>query len=299
MKVQERLAGAPISWGVCELPGWGEWLSTGTVLGQMAELGLRGTELGAPGFLPEEPDELRRVLEHHGLSPAGAFVALVLHERTLDRALEPALATARLLAATGGQMLVVAAVQDERWSSPAALDRDDWRRLGAHLRAVEEAVGELGVSTALHPHFGSLVETADEVKRALEVSNTGWCLDTGHMLIGGVDPAQFVDEHGERVVHLHLKDVDSRHGPAPRTGPDALQQATRDGLFVALGQGEAPIEAVLGALDRHGYDGWLVLEQDTAIIADGEALPGGPVADARASIAFLEQIAGRTQETPA
>ena len=46
-----RIASAPISWGVCEVPGWGARLPTERVLTEMAGLGMRATELGAPGFL--------------------------------------------------------------------------------------------------------------------------------------------------------------------------------------------------------------------------------------------------------
>ena len=38
-----RLAGAPISWGVCEVPGWGRMLPPERVFAEMAELGLRAT----------------------------------------------------------------------------------------------------------------------------------------------------------------------------------------------------------------------------------------------------------------
>ncbi len=53
--IDGRLAGAPISWGACEIPGWGVMPSPERVLAEMAELGLRGTELGAVGFLPDDP----------------------------------------------------------------------------------------------------------------------------------------------------------------------------------------------------------------------------------------------------
>ena len=47
--VVDRLAGAPISWGVCEAPDWGYELPPGRVLAEMAGLGLKATELaGAP-----------------------------------------------------------------------------------------------------------------------------------------------------------------------------------------------------------------------------------------------------------
>jgi inosose dehydratase len=202
-----------------------------------------------------------------------------------------------VLGAAGGETLVVVAVQDVTWSRPAALDRDGWRRLGQHLRAIEEAVGELEVQTALHPHFATLIQTREDIERTLDVSpDTGWCLDTGHMLIGGADPGQFVFEHGERVRHVHLKDVDSVRAGELTVGTESLQRATQNGLFAALGEGDAPLRAVLEGLDRHGYDGWLVLEQDRAITAERPAAGGGPADDAKASIQFLENFARRTQE---
>ena len=49
-----RIASAPISWGICEVPGWGAMLPTDRVLAEMSGLGLPATELGAPGFLPDD-----------------------------------------------------------------------------------------------------------------------------------------------------------------------------------------------------------------------------------------------------
>ena len=47
-----NIAGAPISWGVCEVPGWGHQLPVDRVLREMAASGLTATELGPAGFLP-------------------------------------------------------------------------------------------------------------------------------------------------------------------------------------------------------------------------------------------------------
>ena len=68
MTANIRIAAAPISWGVCEVPGWGRVLDAPTVLGEMAELGITATELGPPGFLPRDPAELKKLLGGHGLT---------------------------------------------------------------------------------------------------------------------------------------------------------------------------------------------------------------------------------------
>jgi hypothetical protein len=53
-----KIAGPPISWGVCEVPGWGYQLPPDRVLTEMREIGLAATELGLEGFLPAEPEAM-------------------------------------------------------------------------------------------------------------------------------------------------------------------------------------------------------------------------------------------------
>jgi len=115
-------------------------------------------------------------------------------------------------------------------------------------------------------------------------------------MIGGTDPVRFAREHGDRVKHVHLKDVDDSLAADVRAGRRSLLDATKDGLFTALGRGDARIADVLEGLQGYGYDGWLVLEQDTAITGDEPTVAGGPMRDARESIAFLHQSAPTTEE---
>ena len=61
-----RIAAAPISWGVCEVPGWGHQMNADRVLGEMAALGVEATEFGPLGFLPEDAEGRRETLTAHG-----------------------------------------------------------------------------------------------------------------------------------------------------------------------------------------------------------------------------------------
>src|SRR5437764_13258866 len=81
-----RLAGGPISWGVCEVPGWGRQLEPARVLGEMTAVGLDATELGPVGYLPLDPAKLRSCLGRFHLNLVGGFVPLVLHEADLNGA---------------------------------------------------------------------------------------------------------------------------------------------------------------------------------------------------------------------
>ena len=64
----DRIAAAPISWGICEVPGWGLQMSPSRVLGEMADLGITSTELGALGWLPDDTATLHSLLDVYGMS---------------------------------------------------------------------------------------------------------------------------------------------------------------------------------------------------------------------------------------
>ena len=188
----DRVGGAPISWGVCEVPGWGVKLPADRVLAEMRSLGITATELGAPGFLPRDPGELNEVLDRNGVRLIGGFVPVVLHDPDQRAAtLAEARATAELFAAAGATMFVTAVVVDPGWSPRFALSPRQWDHLCGMLAELDELCAEHGLTQALHPHVGTLVETAADVATVLERSDVRWCLDTGHLLIGGYDPAQF------------------------------------------------------------------------------------------------------------
>jgi inosose dehydratase len=130
----------------------------------------------------------------------------------------------------------------------------------------------------------------------LAVSDTRLCLDTGHLLIGGADPADFIRHNGDRIVHAHLKDVDAGIAKRLRAGELTLVEATQAGLFRPLGQGDARIDEVVDLLQTAGYERWLVLEQDTAITGEEPPVGRGPVIDVRTSIDYLQSLAPARRE---
>jgi inosose dehydratase len=293
---RRRLAAGPISWGVCEVPGWGLQLSPDRVFAEMAELGIAATELGPLGWLPLDGREARAVLDRYGLGLVGGFVPVVVHEAGLDETLDHARAAARQLAEAGGEVFVAATVQDLAWSAPVALGDEGWKRAGEHLRTLADEVATFGLELVLHPHVGTVLETAADVEHALAHSDVAWCFDTGHLLIGGVDPVDFVRDHGDRIGHVHFKDVDSAVAEELRQGRLSLMQAVQAGLFRPLGAGDARIDEVVRTLQDSGYERWLVLEQDLAITGSEPPVGGGPALDVRKSIEFLSTRAPGGEE---
>jgi len=281
-----RLAAAPISWGVCEVPGWGLQLAPERVFAEMAELGITATELGPLGWLPTDGAQAKAVLDRYGLQLVGGFVPVVVHDSDLDR--DYARRAAAQLAQAGGELFVAAAVQTMDWAPPQPLDADTWARAGEHLDALAVIAREEGVELVLHPHVGTVLETKRDVDLALEHTRVPWCLDTGHLLIGGIDPVAFAVDHGQRIGHVHFKDVDADIAARKDL---TLMQAVQHGLFQPLGSGDARIDEVVDALRRSGYERWLVLEQDLAITGSEPPVGSGPALDVAASIEFLSTLA--------
>ena len=288
----DRVAAAPISWGICEAPGWGLQMAPERVLGEMRQLGITATELGALGWLPTEPVALRSLLAEYGLSLVGGFVPLVLHlPGARDQLIAEARSAAATLAAGGGTRFVTAVVSSHTaWERPP-LSGDDWRTLLAGLELVDAICDEFGLTQVLHPHVDTLIETAAEVDRFLNGSGVKFCLDTGHLFIGGADPVVLANKFRDRVGLVHLKDVDGAVAQRLYADELTLMTATAAGLFPTAGTGDVPIAATIAALEAAWYDGWYVLEQDVAL-TDGEPPLGeGPVLAVHDSIEYLRSLA--------
>ena len=286
----DRVAGAPISWGVSEVPGWGWQLDAETVLSQMRDVGLVATEFGPDGFLPDAPQDKARTLADNGLRAVGGFVPVVLHEATHDPVPEIEEALEGFVAAGAGVLVLAAATGTDGYDERPSLDGAGWQRLLTNLDRLDQVAGRGGVIATLHPHVGTMVETADDVERVLVDSRIGLCLDTGHLLIGGADPVALAAGHPGRIRHTHLKDVDAAWARRVQSGEVTYTDAVRAGMYRPLGQGDVDIAAIVGSLEGAGYDGWYVLEQDT-ILSEPPGGEGGPTADVRASVEHLTAIA--------
>ncbi len=286
--IADRLAGAPISWGVCEVPGWGWQDDPASVLTEMTALGLCATELGPPGFLPVDATERAAILARHGLRAVGGFLALVLHDPAVDP--EPVVAAElEAFVAAGADTLVLAAATGrEGYDVRPELDEAGWSTLLATLDRLVALAAARGIRATLHPHVGTMVETAADVERVLAGSSIGLTLDTGHLLIGGADPLSIARAYPDRITHVHLKDVDAAWAARVQAGEVSYTDAVRAGMYRPLGQGDARIGEIVEALESAGYQGWYVLEQDTILTADPDVADGRPPRDdVAASVAFL------------
>jgi inosose dehydratase len=247
-------------------------------------------EAGPEEFLPRDPAEVSAALSEHGISLVGGFVLAVLHDADVSgESLDLVEQRASFFSAAGADTLVLAAATgSEGYDEVVELDEAAWEELFENLSRAEEIAAGHGLTLALHSHHGTVIETDEQLWRFMEGCDTGLCLDTGHLVIGGSDPIEVAERAADRVVHVHLKDVD--RGLARRLGARDIgfEEAARRGTFRPLGEGDVDIGRLLDVLEGAGYSGWYVVEQDVVVESEPEE-GDGPVLDVRKSFGFLER----------
>jgi inosose dehydratase len=265
----------PILWNNVDIVELRLGTSADSILDDIARTGYDGTQLGL-GF--PEGDALRAALAERGLRLAEVYASI---PGTVDGPTPAALAEmrerVRLLAAGGGEVLCIAfdGSPDRdpfagRATDPATprLTDDGWAATIELLETIAAETRAVGARIAFHPHAGTYVETPEEVERlatSIGAETLPFCLDVGHYTVGGGDPVAAIRRFGARVGHVHLKDVDREVLAGLRAGNvGGFGAAIRERLFTELGAGVLDLDGVLSALADHGYDGWLMVEQDSS-----------------------------------
>ena len=284
-----KIAAAPITWGVSEVPGWGRQLDPGQVLCEIARAGLVATELGPIGFLPEDPAQLKARLSAFRLVLVGGFVPALLHRPdVLGEELARIEDEAGALAEAGAEVLVLAVrTGAPGYDAGRAPTPAEWETLGRGLAGALEIGRRNGLTVAVHPHVGTLIEKEPEIRHLLDSTEASLCLDTGHLAVAGVDPVRVARAAAGRIAHVHLKDVNGALAERVRSGALGYHEAVRRGLYRPLGEGDVDVAGVVESLRGQGYDGWYVLEQDLVIEADGDG--ARPLENTLQSVSFLRR----------
>jgi inosose dehydratase len=273
-----RIANAPCSWGALEFDLKGEAPDYVQVLNEIAETGYAGTELGDWGFMPTDPEKLSQEIHARNLVLLGAFVPVFLKDPTShDAGIEVAVRTARLMAAVEGTLPFIVLADENgrvaqrtknagRITPEMGLSDAEWPVFAEGAMKVAEAVKkETGLRTAFHHHCAGYAETPAEIARLMALTDPavlGLVFDCGHYRFGGGNPVDGLRRYGKRVWHFHFKDYHPGVGKQVAENGWDYFQALRQGVFCELGNGEIDFPALMKELEKLGYDGWGVVEQD-------------------------------------
>jgi inosose dehydratase len=289
-----RLGISPIGWCNDDLPELGGDIPLERCLAEARAAGYEGIELGHK--FPRYPAVLRPILERFGLALISGWYSGRLLERSVTgeiAAIEP---HSSLLAAMGCAVLVYAETSgsihgDRRrpLSGRPRLGAGDWYVFGAALTELADHLSACGIGLVYHHHMGTVIESEAEIDRLMAVTGdtVGLLLDTGHAVYAGVDPAALVRRHGDRIRHVHCKDLRREVLARVRANDTSFLDAVLDGVFTVPGDGCIDFPGVLAELAAADYNGWLVVEAEQ----DPQKAP--PLACARLGFAQLGAAAAR------
>lgn len=274
--MKAEVAGAPVSFGVFEMtPDGAATVSADDLLEVLADAGYRGVDLGPVGYLGRGA-ELRARLARFELELAGGWVQLPFSDDEAFEASLPVLTDALRVfsdaAQAGPGRLPLPTLADDgsvarrahpgRGAAADPLAPEAWDRLFANTERAAALVRAAGFEPTFHHHAGTFVESPDEIDRFLANVDVDLTLDTGHLLIADGDPAEAVSRWGDRINHLHLKDVDRAELRRVLAAGGGMAEVWSSGAFTAFGRGDLDLARVMDAMDDRGFDGWVVVEQD-------------------------------------
>ena len=287
-----RLGVSPIGWSNDDLPELGGEIPLERCLAEARAAGYEGIELGHK--FPRDPAVLRPILERFGMALiSGWYSGRILERsvRTEIAAIEP---HSSLLVAMGCTVLVYAETSgsiagDRRrpLSGRPQLGAGDWRDFGARLSELADHLSARGIALVYHHHMGTVIESEAEIDRLMAVTGdeVGLLLDTGHAVYAGADPAALVRRHGDRIKHVHCKDVRREVLARVRAEDTSFLDAVLADVFTVPGDGCIDFSGVLAELAAADYDGWLVVE------AEQDPARAPPLAYARLGFAQLRAAA--------
>ena len=147
----------------------------------------------------------------------------------------------------------------------------EWDRFSTGYEALSQHAAEQGVKMGYHHHMGTIIESATDIDRLMEMAgpHTRLLLDTGHCTFGGADPAEVAAKYMDRVTHIHAKNIRPEIMRQVREQNLSFLEGVRRGAFTVPGDPEGCVafEPVLNVAAEHSYSGWLVIEaeQDSAV----------------------------------
>lgn len=295
--LQVKLGISPINWINDDVNDIGDFYDVETVLRDMQSLGFSGTEMGRK--YPRNASELRPMLVKHDLVLSGAWKTVQFSSGwnpTED--FEAFQQHIQFLNALGSEFVVVcdgggSLNWDARGNRSKVEKYDDaaWKRLADGLKRAGEYAMEQGIRLVYHAHYGTGVETAEEIDRLMYETDpavVSLLADTGHIYSGGGNPVEVIQKHIQRIPYMHLKDVRSNVFSEVRQHGTLFIDAIRQGMFTTPGDGCIEFDGVFRVLFHADYQGWLIIE------AEQDPMKAEPVQYARAAKAYIEQLIQET-----
>jgi sugar phosphate isomerase/epimerase len=206
----------------------------------IAGIGYKAVELA--GFYGRTADEIRQLADEFGLRVVSAHIAVTEFENDLGKVISD-------LQTLGAEWGVVP------WISPDNRDEASLRAYGEQFNEYASRFAASGLKFGYHNHdFEFTVKTdgGDSLFEMLlavtDPQTVHFELDAWWVSVGGLDPAEVLTEHKDRISLVHLK--------------DGFQNNKVGGGDVPFGEGDLDFTSFFRAANEAGIE-YYITEQDT------------------------------------
>ena len=265
-----KLGIAPIAWTNDDMPDLGAENTFRQCVSEMALAGFSGCEVG--NKYPKDVKELKKQLDMRGLSIANQWFSSFILTQPMEKVERDFAAQCEFLHAMGAKIIgaseqsfSIQGTDIPVFEGKYVMNAKEWEKLAAGLNKLGKIAQSYGISLTYHHHMGTVVQTAEETDRLMEMTDPGLfslLYDTGHLAYCGENVTEVLKKHVGRVKHVHLKDIRPDVVNKVRAERLSFLQGVRAGTFTVPGDGAIDFAPVFDILDRAGYKGWMIVEAE-------------------------------------
>ena len=260
---------SPIAWQNDDLPDITKDFTMEQALRESRDIGYTGVERGQR--MPHDTEGLRQYLEANDIALCGGWCSGNSLVNDFAAECDATRQQVAQFISLDAPCIVYAecsntvqGLQNVPVNNRPKLSRDDIMTYGKKISELAKWMADQGMPMAYHHHMGSIIESEDDVNWLMDGSSheVNLCFDTGHLLFGGGNVMATLDRWGDRVHHVHYKDIRPHIVKDVRDNSLSFLDAVIAGAFTVPGDGCIDFQEVTHKLKAMDYSGWIVVEAE-------------------------------------
>ena len=266
-----KLGIAPIAWTNDDMPDLGAENTFEQCVSEMALAGFEGCEVG--NKYPKDTATLKKALDMRGLSIANQWFSSFVLTKPMEEVEKDFIAQCNFLKAMGAKRIGASeqsySIQGQMntpvFDCKYVMNDKEWEKFAKGMNRLGEIANSMGISLVYHHHMGTVVQTAEEVDRMMDMTDSdkfSLLFDSGHLAYCGQDYLAVLKKYANRVKHVHLKDIRPQVVKKVKEQKLSFLQGVREGAFTVPGDGCIDFAPIFDILDKANYQGWMIVEAE-------------------------------------
>ncbi len=261
---------APIGWRNDDIPEIGKENTYKQILSDAVVAGFEGTEVG--GCYPTDPAELNKEVSLRGTKIVGQWFSGYIIQDGIEKAKADFEKHCAFLKAVGADVAVYSEQTYSIQGTDACVYTEkpnftdaEWEKLLQGLNELGEVAVQYDLKLVFHHHMGTGVQTKAEVDRLMEGTDpkkVHLLYDTGHIYVSDGEVLPILQEHFQRIAHVHFKDVRTEKLELCKETKKSFLDSFLAGMFTVPGDGDINYQEIYDYLIEEGYKGWIVVEAE-------------------------------------